>query len=662
MSRLQSNNYAFDDVDIDNDYLGPINKRKNKNYGVILSFLFSISNAFFKLLKNGFFGYLFADIYTKCNEKWTNGAIYGLFKSKRRMGRGRLTLARLYEESYTNKITSGIGKRIRNSHMRFWGLVLFSFGFASVFVSMFKFYIGTNVEHRDIIIAVVVTVLSLPLLVSKRRVGEALLEGRMSRYVIVKLLSLEEGKFEADEEESGGSYSLAFSIPALLGFSTYVIDPMIFVVIALSVVGISVIISFPELSIMATIIFIPLANVFENPTVAISLLLVFAVVGYILKFIRGKRVLRFELIDLFVLALAGFYFVGGVFSYGAEQSLFSALTYTVFMAIYFLIVNSYIRKTWIYRGIKLIVVLTTIVAFVGILEGGVINASWVDLEIFNDIGPRISSFLGNPNMLGVYLVIVFPLALALMAVAPKKSSKVGYFIGVVILLVGTVMTWSRGAWLGLIVSTLLFLLLCDSRNIWIIIAGGASLPIWYMLLPDSIVNRFLSIFTMSDSSVIYRFNTWKGVVNMIFDKLFLGIGVGESAFREVYPIYAVPGTETVAHSHSLFLQIMLEIGVLGALVFALIMIMYMQKCFITVKTRNNKSKAKMMISAGFASIVGALVVGFTDHIWYNYRVFLIFWMVIGLTVALTKINEKERAKEEAAVICNNRSADLEIDI
>ena len=37
--------------------------------------------------------------------------------------------------------------------------------------------------------------------------------------------------------------------------------------------------------------------------------------------------------------------------------------------------------------------------------------------------------------------------------------------------------------------------------------------------------------------------------------------------------------------------------------------------------------------------------GITDHIWYNYRVFLVFWAVMALGVALVRINDKEKAKK-----------------
>ena len=50
--------------------------------------------------------------------------------------------------------------------------------------------------------------------------------------------------------------------------------------------------------------------------------------------------------------------------------------------------------------------------------------------------------------------------------------------------------------------------------------------------------------------------------------------------------------------------------------------------------------------------------GLTEHVWINYRTFLIFWIVLALTVAVTKVNEREY---ESEIIYNNmRSVDIEI--
>ena len=39
--------------------------------------------------------------------------------------------------------------------------------------------------------------------------------------------------------------------------------------------------------------------------------------------------------------------------------------------------------------------------------------------------------------------------------------------------------------------------------------------------------------------------------------------------------------------------------------------------------------------------------GLTDYIWYNYRVFLIFWAIMALTIALVRVNDNESAKFKA---------------
>lgn len=41
----------------------------------------------------------------------------------------------------------------------------------------------------------------------------------------------------------------------------------------------------------------------------------------------------------------------------------------------------------------------------------------------------------------------------------------------------------------------------------------------------------------------------------------------------------------------------------------------------------------MIVSAGFCGIVAMLAAGIFENIWYNYRIFFIFWVLIALTVA-----------------------------
>ena len=49
----------------------------------------------------------------------------------------------------------------------------------------------------------------------------------------------------------------------------------------------------------------------------------------------------------------------------------------------------------------------------------------------------------------------------------------------------------------------------------------------------------------------------------------------------------------------------------------------------------------LVVNAGLVAVVASLIMGLTDHIWYNYRVFLMFWMIIGLVNAYIRIGLAE---------------------
>ena len=52
----------------------------------------------------------------------------------------------------------------------------------------------------------------------------------------------------------------------------------------------------------------------------------------------------------------------------------------------------------------------------------------------------------------------------------------------------------------------------------------------------SIVRRFT---TLGDSSTSYRLGIWQGVLLMLAHTFYFGIGIGEGAFADIYPFYAL---------------------------------------------------------------------------------------------------------------------------
>ena len=70
-------------------------------------------------------------------------------------------------------------------------------------------------------------------------------------------------------------------------------------------------------------------------------------------------------------------------------------------------------------------------------------------------------------------------------------------------------------------------------------------------------------------------------------------------------------------------------------------------CRAATYLRGRSDKAsRAIVASGICAIVALLLMGVTDHIWYNYRIFYLFWIVMGLTVAQMRIGEEALAYEE----------------
>ena len=409
MNRFEENKYFIEEEDeavaFKKRLLGKAprpEKKRNRNLGIILTFLFSLADAFLTLARESAIGHFFSDAYYEWNEKWKNGAIFKLFKHRKESESGkrvgfRVRFARAYESSVICRIVSIISEKIIHSHLRIWGMGAFTLAFMMIFAAMVKYYFSAQILAENLLLSFAIIVLSVPLIISKRRLGEALMSGIITRYVALEILGLDENKYQRDDTKSGGNYLVMLCIASAVGLSTYLVSPWI-VIFALALIGaFALIMCYPELGIVSTLTIVPFANVFSHPSLVPAILLGISLLSYLFKLMRGKRVIRFEFMDVFTLAFAFMFLMGGVFTSGGVSSLLDAIMYALLICIYPLIVNAYIRKTWIYRGMKLVVISTSIMALLGIIGGGVANSSWLDGTRFAYIKDRVVASFENPN-------------------------------------------------------------------------------------------------------------------------------------------------------------------------------------------------------------------------------------------------------------------------
>ena len=398
-------------------------------------------------------------------------------------------------------------------------------------------------------------------------------------------------------------------------------------------------ITYPVIGVFAAVFLAPIM-----PTLVVVGVCVLTMVSDLLqRAYTGRYKIKMGRVGMCLMLFLVISLISVMFSYARGGSIAFFGMYIIFISFYFCVRNT-IRSRDMLEGLLKIITLSAIaVAVYGILQylfGWTTKNAWIDTDMFEDSTMRVYSTLANPNVLGEYLILALPVcALVMLEYTKNAWQKFVYAVFFAILLVCLVLTQSRGCWIGFFVSVIIFVTYYRS-SLWKV------LPFVIMLLPfvlpETIINRFLSVGNMSDSSTSYRVYIWYGTLQMLKYFWIGGIGPGEAAFRCIYPYYSYSGI-VAPHSHNLYLQLVVESGIANLCVFIACMLMFFKDMVNVQNTgRKNGCVAAMFMSA----VAGFLVQSMFDYTFYNFRVMGFFFMMIALGGALTDIAKREAKSVE----------------
>ena len=117
-----------------------------------------------------------------------------------------------------------------------------------------------------------------------------------------------------------------------------------------------------------------------------------------------------------------------------------------------------------------------------------------------------------------------------------------------------------------------------------------------------------------------------------------GIGMGEGAFRLVYPLYSYNGI-IAPHSHNTFLQLLVEGGIGALLIFITIMAVFIKKISVSFSTAKKGSYIGLLALAIGSGVIGFLLQSMFDYTFYNYRMMAMFFMIIAFGMSFKYIEE-----------------------
>ena len=412
------------------------------------------------------------------------------------------------------------------------------------------------------------------------------------------------------------------------GAAAFLLDLTAFVLLIGGLVGGLLVLYRTEIGVFATAFLLPLM-----PTMLILGLIALTSLSFFIKvFVTGKIRLRFAAIDVFVLIFALVVLLSTALSFNISASLPVAAVYLLFLLFYFVVKNTVNTRQKFFAVLSIIVVSGLLVAAFGVwqrLTGNfVMTEAWLDADFFGQGSGRIYSTLENPNVLGKYLIFIAVIAFGMIYYFREylhKFAAVG-ILGVVALCL--MFTQSRGAWLGVIFALALFALLRDRR---LVILGIIALILAPFIIPPEVLTRFLSIGDLADTSTSFRVSIWIGSLDMIRVFWPFGIGLGAENFIMVYNLYALSAAHAL-HSHNLFLQLIIDFGIGGLAIFILLMASFFKSTFVSATAGLDRTMQAAAAVLG-AAVLGFLIQGLTDNVWFNYRVMGFFWLIIALGAA-----------------------------
>lgn len=291
------------------------------------------------------------------------------------------------------------------------------------------------------------------------------------------------------------------------------------------------------------------------------------------------------------------------------------------------------------RFLAIVLAFVTIAACMGIVQGirGVeVDLEFVDVSANEGMPGRVYSTFSNPNNFAELLLLFLPFFVAFALVTKSKTLKVFALLGFCLTVTALAMTYSRSCWVGFALATVAFVCLYDKRLIIpLIFVVIAAVP----FLPESIMNRIFTIGSMDDSSNSYRLFIWESCLNMISDYGITGIGLGPESFKAVYPGYASPVAITAPHSHMLYMEVVIEMGILGAVGFFGYIFGSVKK--VGGAMRNMTRDLKSVAIATVASLLGIAFVCCAEYIWFYPRVMFAFWVVPGILMSVVRISKTD---------------------
>jgi len=262
-----------------------------------------------------------------------------------------------------------------------------------------------------------------------------------------------------------------------------------------------------------------------------------------------------------------------------------------------------------------------------------------DKTDFENIRTSFSSVMHlHGNNIATIFATSFPLLISYYFI--KKNVFSIFSIILAVITIGIL--YSRTAYLLTLLSVFIYLFI-SKRFKWVPIICGVLL-LASIFLPSSISQRAMTGLESKDVFAISAGRVegiWFPLIEEVLrnpQQLVFGNGLKAILFMEVYKKGHIYRT---GHAHNLYLNTILDMGLIGLTFYMLFFILLISKFFNAIKRNSINDNQKEILIGVIVAIISFLVSGFTGRLFYptisNYPI----WLILAIGSAILKIQGKK---------------------
>lgn len=236
------------------------------------------------------------------------------------------------------------------------------------------------------------------------------------------------------------------------------------------------------------------------------------------------------------------------------------------------------------------------------------------------------------NAVGSFIDIIYPFFLAFLYLSKRK---IIWFIGLIIMIMGIVITHSRGTLLATLVSSILFLIIV-SKNKFLKVFFPISVGFISLVMAGIIWRMGYAVAIVP--SLFGRLALWNAGFIAFKQNFLIGGGIGSSVF------YTTRYYGLASKYHSLYVTLLAERGIIGFTIFMSILFVFIRKNFRSLR-RLNKFKERNILMKGIVigslcSFAGFLAHELVDHAYVNPVFKFWFYGFLGFSYHVSRYTKK----------------------